>query len=270
MELQKNKFIQKLKEKPVTYGCWVGLPDNTCAEIMAGAGFDWLLIDNEHAPYDLRTTMSHLQVLAAYDVAPIVRPVVGDTALIKQLLDIGAQTLLVPMVDTAEQARELVRATRYPPQGIRGLGASLARGAQWNRTPGYLHKANDEICLIVQAETVTAIENLDEIIAVEGVDGVFIGPSDLSASMGHVGNAGHPDVVATIKEGLKKIKAAGKFGGLLNMDPSLTQAYIDAGATFVGVGVDTSMLAQASKALADKYCNPESAANAPAKPSAGY
>lgn len=270
MELQKNKFVQRLNEKPVTYGCWVGLPDNTAAEIMAGAGFDWLLIDNEHAPYDLRTTMSHLQVMAAYDVAPIVRPVVGDTALIKQLLDIGAQTLLVPMVDSAEQARELVRATRYPPEGIRGLGASLARGARWNRIPGYLHKANKEICLIVQAETVTAIENLEEILAVEGVHGVFIGPSDLSASMGHVGNPGHPDVIKTIKEGLQKIKAAGKFGGLLNMDPALTAAYVEAGARFVGVGVDTAMLTAASKALADKYCNPESAAAAPAKSSAGY
>jgi len=270
MQLQKNKFVQKLNEKPVTYGCWVGLPDNTAAEIMAGAGFDWLLIDNEHAPYDLRTTMSHLQVMAAYDVAPIVRPVVGDTALIKQLLDIGAQTLLVPMVDSAEQARELVRATRYPPEGIRGLGASLARGAQWNRIPGYLHEANKEICLIVQAETVTAIENLEEILAVEGVHGVFIGPSDLSASMGHVGNPGHPDVIKTITDGLQKIKAAGKFGGLLNMDPALTAAYVEAGARFVGVGVDTAMLTAASKALADKYCNPESAAAAPAKPSAGY
>ena len=269
MELQKNTFRQKLNEKPVTYGCWLGLPDNSAAEIMASAGFDWLLIDSEHAPFDLRSIMSHLQVMAGYDVAPIVRPVEGSTALLKQLLDIGAQTLLVPMVDTAEQADELVKAVRYPPEGIRGLGTSLARAAQWNRTPGYLKKANAEICLIVQVETTTALENLEAIAAVDGVDGVFIGPSDLSASMGYIGDAGNPVVVDAIIDGLEKIKAAGKFSGLLSMDPSLTDKYIAAGATFVGVGVDTLMLQLASKALADKYCGNGKATEV-GKPSAGY
>ncbi len=158
------------------------------------------------------------------------------------------------MIDTAEQAKEMVHAVRYPPEGIRGLGASLARAAQWNQIPGYLKKANNEICLIVQAETTTAIENLDEILAVDGVDGVFLGPSDLSASMGYIGDAGNPVVVRHNQRGLGKIKAAGKWGGLLCLDPSMAQEYIEAGASFVGVGVDSMILATTdSQTLAQKF-----------------
>lgn len=253
MELPKNQFKAGLATGETQFGLWCGIPDNSVAEMLACAGFDWLLIDSEHAPFDLRTIMAHLQAIAPYDVAPIVRPVIGDTALIKQLLDIGAQTLLVPMIDTAEQAKEMVRAVRYPPEGIRGLGTSLARAARWNQIPGYLKNANAEICLIVQAETTTAIENLDEILAVDGVDGVFIGPSDLSASMGYIGDAGNPVVVETIKQGLGKIKAAGKWGGLLCLDPSMAQEYIEAGASFVGVGVDSMILANETRKLAQKF-----------------
>jgi 4-hydroxy-2-oxoheptanedioate aldolase len=268
MELPKNRFKQGLASGQPQYGLWLGLPDNSAAEIAAVAGFDWLLIDGEHAPFDLRTIMSHLQAMAPYDVAPIVRCVEGNTALIKQLLDIGAQTLLVPMVETAEQAEQLVRAVRYPPHGIRGLGTSLARAARWNQVPGYLKKANDEICLIVQVETASAMEHLDAILQVEGVDGVFIGPSDLSASMGHIGDAGNPAVVETINVGLNKIRAAGKYAGLLCLDPSLAQHYVKQGANFVGVGVDTMILANETRKLAQRF--KQGAAVEDDKPQAGY
>jgi len=268
MELPKNAFKRALATGETQFGLWLGLPDNSAAEICAGAGFDWLLIDGEHAPYDLRSIMAKLQAMAAYDVSPIVRPVQGDTALIKQLLDIGAQTLLVPMVETAEQARQLVQAVRYPPQGIRGLGTSLARAARWNQVPGYLQNANQEICLIVQVETASALDNLAEIVAVEGVDAVFIGPSDLSASMGHIGNAGHPEVVAAINSALQTIKNAGKYGGLLCLNPDLAADYIEQGASFVGVGVDTLLLAQGAKNLVNRFKH--GGASTEEKPQAGY
>ncbi|WP_372985063.1 4-hydroxy-2-oxoheptanedioate aldolase [Marinobacter sp.] len=268
MELPKNRFKQGLATGETQYGLWLGLPDNSAAEIAALAGFDWLLIDGEHAPFDLRTIMSHLQAMAPYDVAPIVRCVEGDPALIKQLLDIGAQTLLVPMVEDAEQAKQLVRAVRYPPDGIRGLGTSLARAARWNQVPGYVKKANDEICLIVQVETASAMDNLDDILSVEGVDGVFIGPSDLSASMGYVGDAGNPTVVNTINKGLSKIRSAGKYAGLLCLDPSLAENYIQQGANFVGVGVDTMILATETRKLAQRF--KQGAPVKDDKPQAGY
>ncbi len=268
MELPKNRFKQGLATGEAQYGLWLGLPDNSAAEIAAVAGFDWLLIDGEHAPFDLRTIMSHLQAIAPYDTAPIVRCVEGDTALIKQLLDIGVQTLLVPMVETAEQAAQLVQAVRYPPQGIRGLGTSLARAARWNQVPGYLKKANDEICLIVQVETASAMQNLDAILEVEGVDGVFIGPSDLSASMGYIGDAGNPVVVETINKGLNKIRDAGKYAGLLCLDPSLAETYVQQGANFVGVGVDTMILANETRKLAQRF--KQGAPVEDEKPQAGY
>jgi 4-hydroxy-2-oxoheptanedioate aldolase len=267
MDLPINHFKQRLLAGDIQYGLWLGLPDTTAAEICAGAGFDWLLIDGEHAPFDLPATMAHLQAMAAYKVSPIVRPVSGDVTLLKQLLDIGAQTLLVPMVETPEQAQQLVQAVRYPPQGIRGLGTSLARAARWNQVPNYLHQANEQICLIVQVETVKALENLEAIVSVEGVDGVFIGPSDLSASMGHIGNAGHPEVVEAINSALSTIQAAGKASGLLCLQPELTESYIEQGARFVGVGVDTLLLAQGAKKLVQQFKQGKVQED---KPQAGY
>jgi 4-hydroxy-2-oxoheptanedioate aldolase len=250
VELPVNKFKQAISKGNTQYGLWAGIPDTTSAEICAGSGFDWLLLDGEHAPFDMRAIYNYLQAVAAYDVHPIVRIVEGDKNLIKQLLDYGAQTLLIPMVDTAEQAGALVEAMRYPPQGIRGMGSSIARAARWNSITDYVSTANSEVCLLVQAETTTALENLPEILNVEGVDGVFIGPSDLSASMGHVGNPGHPEVVATIKSAIKAIVKAGKAAGILALDPAQAQQYIKAGACFIGVGVDTMLLGNAAKQLA--------------------
>jgi len=253
MELPVNQFKQALQSDQTQWGLWLGLPDSSCAEICAGAGFDWLLIDGEHAPFDNRAIMTHLQAMAPYPVSPIVRPPEGRTALIKQLLDMGAQTLLIPMVDTPEQASELVQAVRYPPEGIRGLGTSLARGANWNRIPGYLHNANREICLIVQAETRTAMDNLAEITAIDGVDAVFIGPSDLSASMGYVGNPDHPEVVAAIEQGIRTINAAGKAAGLMSLNQQQARHYVEVGAKFVGIGVDTLLLANGAKSLINAF-----------------
>jgi 4-hydroxy-2-oxoheptanedioate aldolase len=253
VKLPHNKFKQVMASGEPRYGLWLGLPDNSVAEIAAGAGFDWLLVDHEHGPFELRDIMAQLQAMAPYPVAPVVRPVDGNPALLKKLLDIGVQTFLVPMVDDAAQAQSLVQALRYPPAGTRGLGTSMARGARWNQVPGYLQQANAEICLIVQVETASAMKNLDAILAVEGVDGVFIGPSDLSASMGHLGNAAHPEVVEAINRGLGAISAAGKYAGILCMDPELVTGYVTQGANFVGVGVDTLLLTQGAAKLVRQF-----------------
>ncbi len=253
MSMKINTFKQALKGDKPLFGLWQGIPDTTVAEIGAGAGFDWVLIDAEHGPFDVRSVMSHLQAIEPYPVSALVRPVEGNTALIKQFMDIGVQTLLVPMVDTAEQAQQIVKAAKYPPEGVRGLGTSMARAANWNRTSDYLAKANDEVCVIVQIETLTGLENIEDIVAVEGVDAIFIGPSDLSAAMGHVGNPGHPEVVTAIENGFKVIISAGKQAGVLAVNKELVNKYIEAGARFIGVGVDAALLANATRQLAADY-----------------
>lgn len=252
-----NKFKRALQGDETLWGLWLGLPDTSCAEICAGAGFDWLLIDGEHAPFELKDILHHLQALAPYDVSPIVRPDEGSVAKIKKLLDVGAQTLLIPMVNTAEQAKELVSAVRYPPQGIRGMGSSLARAAKWNKVPQYLQNANDEICLIVQVETLEAMDNLEEIVQVDGVDGVFIGPSDLSGAMGYVGNPDHPKVVEKIQWGMDVIHNSGKASGILCLNIEKAQQFAASGTKFVGVGVDTLLLRLSAEQLVNKVKNPE-------------
>jgi 4-hydroxy-2-oxoheptanedioate aldolase len=191
--------------------------------------------------------------MAGYDVAPIVRPVEGNPALLKKLCDLGAQSFIVPMIDTAEQAAEVVSAVKYPPDGIRGMGTSLARAARWNAVSGYVGNANDEMLVIVQAETVTAIENLEAIANTPGIDGVFIGPSDLSASMGHVGNVSHPEVVETVGNALRTIRGAGKYAGLLCLDESMVAHFEECGANFVGIGVDTLLLGNTARSLAARH-----------------
>ncbi|ATE77987.1 4-hydroxy-2-oxoheptanedioate aldolase [Pseudomonas sp. PvR086] len=253
MDMPINRFKQRLKSGEAQIGLWLGLADAYCAELAANAGFDWLLIDGEHAPNDLRGLLGQLQAVAPYPSHPVIRPVIGDIALIKQVLDIGAQTLLVPMVESAEQARELVRAIHYPPQGIRGVGSALARASRWNSIPGYLDKADEQMCLLVQIENREGLVNLDAIAAVEGVDGVFIGPADLSASMGHRGNPGHPEVQAAIEDAIVRIQKAGKAAGILSADETLARRYIELGAAFVAVGVDTTVLMRGLQTLAGKF-----------------
>jgi len=249
-----NTFKQALKQGDAAQiGLWLGLANSYTAELLAGAGFDWLLIDAEHAPNDLQTILGQLQAIAPYPSHPIVRPPWPDAVRIKQILDLGAQTILAPMVETGEQAAEVVSATRYPPQGIRGVGSALARASGFNRMPEYLQTANDEICVLIQIETPKGVENLDDILATEGVDGVFIGPSDLSASMGYIGNPGHPEVQKVIEESIAKIVAAGKAPGILIADQALAQRYIELGALFVGVGTDTGLLMKSSNDLAARF-----------------
>lgn len=263
MDMPINTFKQRLQSGEAQIGLWLGLADPYCAELAANAGFDWLLIDGEHAPNDLRGLLGQLQAVAPYASQPVIRPVIGDTALIKQLLDIGAQTLLVPMVESAEQARELVRAMHYPPHGVRGVGSALARASRWNSIPGYLDKADEQMCLLVQIENLDGLAKLDEIVAVEGVDGVFIGPADLSASMGHRGNPGHPEVQAAIEDAIVRIGKAGKAAGILSADQSLARRYLELGAKFVAVGVDTTVLMRGLQTLASAF------KNAPAPTSGG-
>ncbi|MFM0340455.1 4-hydroxy-2-oxoheptanedioate aldolase [Paraburkholderia fungorum] len=253
MHLPQNPFKRALAEGRPQFGLWAALADAYVTELLATAGFDWLLIDNEHAPNDVRSTLAQLQAVAAYASHLVVRPVRSDSALIKQLLDIGAQTLLLPMIDTAEQAAEAVAATRYPPQGIRGVGSALARASRWNRIPDYLGAASDELCVLVQVETVQGMENLPAIAGVEGVDGVFFGPADLSASMGLLGKPGDERVREAICNGIATVRSAGKSAGVLATDASIAEEYLAAGAVFVAVGTDTGLLSRAAGELAAKY-----------------
>ncbi len=231
-------------------GCWLGLADPYCAEISASAGFDWLLIDGEHAPNDLRSIISQLQVIAASGSHPVVRPVIGETWIIKQLLDAGAQSLLVPMVESADQARDLVKAVNYPPEGVRGVGSALARASNFAAIPDYLKTARDEICLLIQVENRKGLNALDEILTVEGIDGVFIGPSDLAADLGHIGNPGHPDVEATVLGAMEKVVKAGKAGGILTLNREMQTKCLEIGATFVATAIDVTLFAGAMRSQA--------------------
>lgn len=266
--ISRNPFKAALASGKPQIGLWLSMADPYLAEVSATAAFDWLLIDGEHAPNDLRNTLATLQAVAPYPAQPVVRAVAGEVPLIKQLLDIGAQNLLVPMVDTAAQAQGIVDATRYPPLGIRGVGSAVARASLWTARTDYLDYADDEICLLVQAETVTALSNLEAICAVKGVDGVFIGPADLAASMGHRGNPGHPEVQAAIEQAMKTIIGSGKAAGTLTSDPLLTRRYLDLGCTFVATGVDVLIYANAIRRLASSF---KPAVDTPAaRPSAAY
>ncbi len=253
MELKKNALKDSLKKHAQSYGIWNGINDSYAAEIAAGAGFDWVLIDGEHGTFNLQDIIVQAQAMSAYPVSIVVRPPSGDEVFIKRLLDGGIQSLLIPMVESKEQAEKLVQAMRYPPAGIRGVGTALARAAQWNRVNNYFQNADGEMCLIVQVESQKGYEALDEILEVEGVDGVFLGPADLAASMGYLGQPSHEEVVAKVKDALKRIRAAGKSAGTLAVTDALVKTYSEAGANFIGLAVDNLLLAKATRALVEKY-----------------
>jgi len=253
MPAPENTFKSALREGRAQIGLWQALASPYSAELCAGAGFDWLLLDGEHAPNDVRSLLAQLQAIAAYPVHAVVRPPVGDTVLIKQYLDIGVTNLLVPMVETAEQAHALVRAVRYPPNGVRGVGAGLARVSRFGRIADYTANADDEICLLVQVENVAGLENLDAIAAVDGVDGVFIGPADLAASMGLRGQPLHPDVVAAVEAAIKIIRQRGKAPGTLMGDEAEARRLLDLGYQFMAVGADVTLLAKATSELAARF-----------------
>lgn len=258
MQMPINTFKKALEKGEAQIGLWQGLASPYSAEICAGAGFDWLLLDSEHAPNTLQTLLSQLQAVASYPVHPVVRPGFNDSVEIKRILDLGAQTLLVPMIGSADEAKAAVAAVRYPPQGIRGVGAAVARAARWGAIPDYVTRANEEICLLCQVETVDALAQLDAIVQVEGVDGVFIGPADLAASMGHIDNPSHPDVVTAIEDAIVRIRKAGKAPGILHSNPVDAKRYLALGALFVAVGVDAVLLRKAAANLRVKFLEMDS------------
>lgn len=248
-----NPFKEALARGETLIGCWLSIGESYTSEIMGRAGYDWLLIDGEHAPNDIRSIRDQVTALANSQSHPVVRVPIGETWIIKQVLDLGAQTILVPIVETAEQARELVSACRYPPNGTRGVGYSVSRAGGFGQYENYGPTADDQICLLVQVETRLGLENLDEILAVDGVDGVFIGPADLSASFGFLGNSSHPDMTKKILAALARISESGKAAGILTTDDTMIEASLDAGARFVAVGIDLAFLINGAKTNAAKW-----------------
>jgi len=243
-------------------GMWACSGSTLVTEVAAGSGLDWLLIDMEHSTNTLESVLLQLQTVAAYPITPLVRVPSNDTVAIKQILDLGAQNLIVPMVSSADEARAAVAATRYPPAGVRGVGSALARSARWNRVDGYLHESAQHTSLTVQIETAAGVDAAAEIAAVDGIDAVFVGPSDLSASMGLLGQQTHPDVVAAVEKVFTAVKAAGKPVGVNAFDPAAADAYVAGGADFVAVGADVALLARASEALAARFITAEGSARA--------
>jgi 4-hydroxy-2-oxoheptanedioate aldolase len=248
-----NPFKAALASRKSQTGLWVGLASPLVAELCAYHEFDWLVVDGEHAPNDLHLIALQLKAIAAAGGTAVVRPPMGEPWMLKQLLDAGAQSLIVPMVDTAEQAAALVRAVRYPPEGIRGVGAGLASASRFNQIADYVTTANEQICLVVQAETGTAIRNLPDICHTEGVDGVFFGPADLAADMGLLGKPGAPEVVSAVEYGIRTVLENGKPAGVLTADLTLARRYASAGATFVAIGSDVSILSAGLKSQRSRF-----------------
>lgn len=241
--LPHNAFKAALASGTPQYGLWMASASPTITEIAADSGYDWLLLDGEHGPYDLNTTLDCLRATHGYPTTPIVRPHSADPVAIKQVLDLGAQTLLIPMVNTAEEARLMVKAVEYAPQGIRGVGSPIARSGRWGRIPNYMRDARGEICLLVQVESQEALDNIEDIAAVEGIDGIFIGPADLSASLGHPDDAAA--IMDEIHHAFDVIKAHGKAIGSLAFDAPTAKRFVEWGATFVAVAGDTDLLVHA-------------------------
>jgi 4-hydroxy-2-oxoheptanedioate aldolase len=252
MDLPQNHFKRALAEGRQQIGLWCSLPGAYVAEAVAGSGFDWLLLDTEHSPGDPLTVMAQLQAAAPYPVSPVVRPASNDAVLIKRFLDLGAQTLLIPYVQSADEAKSAVAAMRYPPEGIRGV-SGVTRATRFGRVAGYARRAHEELCLLVQIETQEALDRLEQIAAVDGVDGVFIGPADLAASFGHVGEPGHPKMTPIIEDAIRRIRACRKPAGILTPDNAFAARCIALGTTFTAVGVDATILARATEALAAKF-----------------
>jgi len=247
-----NTFKQAIREGRPQIGLWCSLCSNIAAEVIAGAGFNWILIDTEHSPNELPMVFSQLQALVGGTAAPVVRPAWNDMVLMKRLLDVGVQNLLIPYVQTAEEARAAVAFTRYPPQGIRGVAVSH-RANRYGRVKDYFKRAGDQICVLVQIETRLALQNLEAIAAVDGVDGLFIGPSDLAAALGHLGEPGHPEVRAAIEDALKRIGKAGKAPGILAPVEADARHWLSVGCVVLAVGSDVNLLARNSEELAAKF-----------------
>ncbi len=252
MELPQNPFKRALKAGKAQIGLWSSLSSNYSVEVIAGAGFDWILLDSEHSPADIESLLRQLQAASAYPTHPIVRVPWNDMVWMKRVLDIGAQSLLVPYVSTAAEARNAVAHTRYPPQGVRGV-AGTTRATRFGRIKDYARRAQEEICLLVQVETPAALDNIEAIAAVEGVDGIFIGPADLHASLGHAGEVAHPKVKPLIDEAIRRIRKCGCAPGILTPNEADARHWLECGALFVAVGADVGILARGAEALAAKF-----------------
>lgn len=252
MDLPRNSFKHAIAKGELQIGLWSTLGSTVGAEILGDAGFDWILLDTEHTPNELPDLVAQMQAMGRSPTTPIVRPAWNDTVLIKRILDIGAQSILLPYVQNADEARQAVAATRYPPNGVRGVTGS-GRASRYGRVKDYLATADSEICVLTQVETSAALEQLDAIAGTEGVDGVFIGPADLAASMGHVGQPGHADVQAAIKDAVTRLKSAGKPAGILTANPDEAKRYIDWGFTFVAVGIDLLLLSRSADNLLQSF-----------------
>jgi 4-hydroxy-2-oxoheptanedioate aldolase len=252
MELPRNEFKHALAAGRLQIGLWCSLASNIAAEIVSDSGFDWLLLDTEHSPNEIPSLLSQLQAVARGTATPIVRAAWNDAVLIKRILDIGVQSVLIPFVENPEEARRAVAATRYPPAGIRGTAGS-ARASRYGRVADYLKKANEEICVLVQVETRGALDQIEAIAQVEGIDGVFIGPSDLAASIGHIGNMQHPEAQNAYEEAVRRLTAVGRPAGILTPNEEEARRYIDWGYRFVAVGADVGLLARNADALAKRF-----------------
>ena len=239
-----NALKAALAAKTVQMGLWMNLVSPIAAEALAGAGLDWLLIDGEHGPNDIPTILAQVQAIGSR-TSVVVRPPVGEVRMIKQLLDLGVQTILVPMIESADHAAQMVKAMHYPPVGMRGVGATIARASDYGRITDYITSANDQTCLILQIESRAGLAALPEILKLDGVDGVFIGPADLAADMGHPGNSSAPEVQAAIDKALAAIMASGKSAGILTFDAKAAQRYSAMGVTFLGIGSDVAVLVKA-------------------------
>ena len=252
MELPINRFKHAIDSGQKQIGLWSHLCSNISTEILAGCGFDWLLLDMEHSPNELPELLSQLQAMQGGSASAIVRPPWNDMVIFKRLLDIGVQTLLVPYVQTEEEARNAVAYTRYPPHGVRGY-AGAPRASGYGCVKDYGQRCADELCVLVQVETVLGLQNLEAICRVDGIDGVFIGPGDLSAALGHLGNPKHPEVLAAIDDAVARIRASGKAAGILTGDETLARHYVEQGCLFVAVGADQNLLRDSGTALATRF-----------------
>lgn len=252
MDLPRNAFKHAIARGELQIGLWCSLCSPITAEIVCHSGFDWLLLDTEHSPNEVPDVLSQLQAVQTGSASPIVRPAWNDIVLIKRLLDIGAQSLLIPFVQTGDEARRAVEATRYPPGGIRGITGS-GRASRYGRVTNYLKNASQEICLLVQVETKSALDRIEEIASVDGIDGIFIGPNDLAASFGHIGNWAHPEVQSALEDAVRRLKKIGKPAGILTPNEEEAKRFIQWGYTFVAVGADLGLLARGADALAKRF-----------------
>ena len=252
MDLPRNTFKHAIAAGKPQIGLWLSLSSSYSAEVCAGSGFDWLLVDTEHSPNEIDMVLAQLQAIAPYPSHPVVRVAWNDPVIVKRTLDVGAQTLLFPFVQNAAEAAQAVAATRYPPRGIRGV-AGTTRATRFGRVKDYAKRAHEETCVLVQVETQEAVDAIDAIAKVDGVDGIFIGPADYHASLGFPGETANPAVLPKIDDAIRRIRAAGKAPGILTPDEKLARRYLELGALFVAVGADVGLLARGSEALAAKF-----------------